>query len=218
LQTAGNKKHLWAVVTFLTIPAILMAGGALFSAIDPERLAGHADYVRNYRLLALTRSVVMWAVLGLTVAAWLVTCLLVLRSKSRTYWWLPLALLGPVGFAVLASLHDLGPGLSDLYERFNRTLNGFRRVAYETCIFMVALTLAWQLMVVKREAMISYESATIGVARDQIIDQQNAESGMWAFKEGNEVMYFLVVIYLLRPVCVNAAGYILGRRGLSGRT
>ena len=39
-----------------------------------------------------------------------------------------------------------------------------------------------------------------------IIDQQDASGGMWAFSEGNEVMFFLVLLYLLRPVCVNAVG------------
>lgn len=40
----------------------------------------------------------------------------------------------------------------------------------------------------------------------QIIDIQNASSGMWAFAEGNEVMFLVVVLYLIRPIAFNFAG------------
>lgn len=209
---AGNRKHLWALVVFLTIPVIFRGGGALFAAIDPEKLAGHAHYVRNFRLLQLLRSAIMLAMFGSVVAAWFMTCLLLLRSKSRTSSWLPLALLGPIGFAFLASLRDSSPQPTDFYERLNRRLNVFFRCAYEIGFFMLGWSLAWQMMIAKRDISISLESAATGLSRGQILDQQNADSGMWAFGELNEVMYFWVLLYLLRPVCVNVVGSLLSHR------
>lgn len=208
MQIVANKKQLWAVVVFLMIPAIMTTGGVLFNVIDPEKLAGHTNYVRNYRLLELARSAVMLAVFGLTVVAWFVTCVLMLRSKNRSHRWLLLALFGPVGFVFLASLRDHSSEPSSLYERFNRRLNGFRRVLYEIFFYIVGLTLAWQMMLIQREAIIFFQSAMTGVSRQQIVDQQNASSGMWAFSEGLEVMYFLVLLYLLRPVCVDVVGFV----------
>ena len=197
------------------IPVIYMAGGTLLVAIDPEKLAGHTHYVRNYQLLELARSAVMLAMFGSVVVAWFVTCLLLLRSKRRKVRWLPLALLGPIGLVLLASLRDLSPGPSDLYERFNRRLNGFVRGAYEIAFFILGSTLAWQMMLIKREAMISFEAAVTGVSKDQILDQQNAQSAMWAFSELNEVMYFFALLYLLRPVCVNVVGSVFKHRSPS---
>jgi hypothetical protein len=56
--------------------------------------------------------------------------------------------------------------------------------------------------------MIMYKAATTGISTAQIIDQQNASSGMWAFSEGNEVLYLVVLFYLLRPICFNAVGHL----------
>ena len=213
MQVTGNRNHLWAAVVFLMIPLIWLAGGALMAAIDPDKLAGHAHYVRNYRLLELARGGVMLAMFGAVVIAWFVTCLLLLRSKHQTYRWLPLALLGPIGLAVLASLRNLGPGPPDFYERLNRRLNLFFRVAYEIGFFMLVWTLSWQLMSLKHEAMISLHSAMTGLPRDQVLEQQNDQSAMWAFSELNDVVYFFVLLYLLRPVCVNVVGSLFKHRG-----
>ena len=209
---AGNRKHFWALLVFLTIPVILLVGGALFAAIDPERLAGHIHYVRNFRLLQFVRGGIMLAMFGSVAVAWFVACLLLLRAKSRSYGWLPLAILGPIGLVCLALLRDRNPEPADLYERLNRRLNIFFRAAYETGFFILAWTVAWQMMLIKREATISLQAAMTGLTRDQILEQQNASSGMWAFSELNEVMYGFVLLYLLRPVCVNAVGSILKRR------
>lgn len=209
---AGNRKHFWALLVFLTIPVILLAGGALFAAIDPERLAGHTHYVRNFRLLQLVRSGIMLAMFGSVAVAWLVACLLLLRAKSQAYTWLLLAFLGPFGFAFLALLRDRSPDPADLYEQLIRRLNLFFRAVYETGFFVLAWNIAWELMLIKREATISLQSAMTGLSRDQILEQQNASSGMWAFSELNEVMYFFVLLYLLRPVCVNVMGSIFKRR------
>ena len=203
---AGNRKYLWAVVVFLAIPVILMAGGAIFAAIDPERLAGHVHYARNFQLLQMAKGAAMLAMFGAVVVVWFVACALLIRSKSRTWRWLALALLGPIGFAILASLRDLSPQPSDLYESFIRRLNRWLRALYEAVIFVAAWNVAWEMMLAKREATISLQAAMTGVSRDQILAEQNASSGMWAFSELNEVMYFFVLLYLLRPICVNVVG------------
>jgi hypothetical protein len=54
--------------------------------------------------------------------------------------------------------------------------------------------------------MIMYQSATTGISTAQIIDQQNASSGMWAFAEGMEVMYLVVLFYLFWPILFNLVG------------
>jgi hypothetical protein len=210
----GNRQYLWAVGVFLTIPVILVAGGALFVLIDPEKLAGHTHYARNFQLLQLARGAVMLAIFGLTVVAWFVACALLIRSRSRTWRWLLLAFLGPPAIVILASLRDLSPRPSDLYEKLIRKLNGLLRVAYETGFVMVAWTVSWEMMLIKREATISIQAAMRGVSKAQIIDEQNASGGMYAFSELNEVMYFFVLLYLLRPLCVNVVGSLFKRRAL----
>jgi len=60
-------------------------------------------------------------------------------------------------------------------------------------------------VVLKRNLMIMYESATTGISIAQIIDRQNASSGMWAFDEGLEMMYMVVLLYLAWPMAFNIA-------------
>jgi hypothetical protein len=67
-------------------------------------------------------------------------------------------------------------------------------------------------MVLKRDLMIMYEAATTGISTAQIINQQNASSGMWAFSEGLEVSFLVVLFYLLWPICFNVLGRLLGPR------
>jgi hypothetical protein len=85
-------------------------------------------------------------------------------------------------------------------------MNRFVRVGYEVCAFVILWELAYQAMVLKRDLMIKYESYTTGVSTAQIIDTQNASSGMWAFGEGMEVMYLVVLLYLIWPIVFNVVG------------
>ena len=73
---------------------------------------------------------------------------------------------------------------------------------------MVVWVGAYQTMVLKRDLMIMYEAATTGTSTAQIINQQNASSGMWAFSEGLEVCYLVVLFYLLWPILFNAVGHL----------
>ena len=198
-----KKQTAVALALLLLIPVVLMLGGWLFSRINPESAAGHPDYVRNYHYLSLVQHMSMWASFVAVAILWLLVCFLVIRAKERSSWWLFLAALGPFGFAILAMLGDRAPLETDRHERFVRNLNRFVRAGYLVGVFVIIWVVAYQAMVLKRNLMIQYESATTGISAAQIIDQQNASSGMWAFAEGNEVMYMVVLLYLLWPVVFN---------------
>jgi len=203
-----KKQMVVALVLLLLIPVVMMLGGFLFSMINPEIAAGHANYVRNYHLLSLVKIMTIWGSAALVLVLWLLSCFLVIRSKKRSLWWMFLAVLGPFGFAILAMLNESAPAQTDRHARFVRSLNKFARVGYEVCTFVVIWLLSYQAMVLKRNLMIMYQSATTGISTSQIIATQNASSGMWAFAEGMEVMFMVVLFYLLRPVVFNIVGRV----------
>ncbi len=196
-----TKKH-WVVtiVLLLLIPVVVMLGGALFSLINPEIAAGHPNYARNYQLLNLMKMTIFWASIAMAFVLWLFVCFFVIRAKKRSLLWLSVAALGPVGFAILATLNDQAPAEKDWYARFVGKMKWYVRVGYELCTFVIIWELGYQAMVLKRILMIKYQAATTGVSEAQIIDLQNASSGMWAFGEGMEVMFLVVLFYLLRPM------------------
>ena len=198
-----KKQMVVALALLLLIPVVSMLGGLLFSMINPEIAAGHANYARNYHLLSLVKIMTMWGSGALIAMLWLLACFLVIRSKERSSLWLFFAALGPFGFAILAMLNERGSAQTDRHARFVRSLNRFARVGYEVCSFVVIWLLAYQAMVLKRNLMIMYQSATTGISTSQIIATQNASSGMWAFAEGIEVMFMVVLFYLLRPIAFN---------------
>lgn len=72
---------------------------------------------------------------------------------------------------------------------------------------MIVWELAYQAMVLKR-TLIRSEAAATGVSTAQIMNTQNASSGMWAFGEGMEVMYLVVLLYLLRPIVFSIVGHV----------
>lgn len=198
-----KKQTVAALILVLLIPAVVMFGGFLFSLINPEIAARHPNYARNFHLLNLLKLMMLWGSMALAGAMWLAACLLVIRSKGRSPLWLLTAILGPVGFAILITLNDKEPAELDRHARFVRGLNIFVRIGYEIVRFVVVWELAWQAMLLKRNLMILYQSAVTGMSTAQIIDQQNASSGMWAFGEGLEVMYLAVLFYLLWPIVFN---------------
>jgi len=106
-------------------------------------------------------------------ALWVLVCVLVIRSKKRSYLWLCLRRWA-LGFAVLATLKDRTASETDSYTRFISKMNWLVRAGYEVLSFVVILELAWQAMVLKSALMIRYEAATTGVSVAQIIDIQNA--------------------------------------------
>jgi hypothetical protein len=212
-----KKQWVVAVVLLLLIPVVLVLGGALFSLINPEIAAGHPNYVRNFHLLSLLKITVMWATAAAVLVLWLLVCLQVIRAKKRSASWLVLAALGPFGLAILAMLNDAklndATTETDRYSRFVRSLNGFVRAGYELCTFVIVWALAYEAMVLKRTLMIRYEAATTGSSIAQVTDLHNASGGMWAFAEGMEVMFFVVLLYLLRPVIFNLVGRVAATMG-----
>lgn len=210
-----KKEWVVALVLLLLIPVVLMLGGAIFSVINPEIAAGHPNYVRNYHLLNLLKLTVMWGTAAAVLVLWLLVCLQVIRAKKQAVGWLVLAALGPFGLAILVMLNDRtmlkdGEALeSDRYSRFVRKMNWLVRAGYELCSLVIVWELAWEGMVLKRGLMIRLEAARTGMSVAQVIDLQNASGGMWAFSEGLEVMFLVVLLYLLRPVLFNVVGRVV---------
>jgi hypothetical protein len=200
-----KRPYVLAIVSFLMIPVTTVLGGLLINSIDPEIAAGHANYERNYRLLSLAKNLFMLALLVVIMGLWFLTCFFLVKSKKRSYGWLPLAMLGPFGLIILTVLSDNAPAPGDLYQQFVGKLKIYLRVSYELGFFVVVWVGAYQAMVLKRDLMIMYEAAATGTSA-QIINQQNASSGMWAFSESLEVLFLVVLFYLLWPICFNVVG------------
>ena len=210
-----KKKSVVALVLLLLIPLVLRLGGMLFSLINPEIAAGHPNYVRNYHLLNMLKMSFLFTSVAAAGVLWLLACLLVIRSKNRSYPWLLLAALGPFGFAILAMLNDRAPAETDRYARFVRNLHGFMRGGYELGCFVIIWVLAYQAMVLNRNLIIQFQAVTTGVSTQQIIDIQNASSGMWAFAEGNEEMFLVALLYMLRPMVFGIVGHVVATRSSS---
>ena len=201
-----KKQLVVALALVLLIPVIMMAGGTLSNLIDPEIAARSSNYVRNFYLLSMLKRGIFFASLACAGVLWLLACVLLIRSKKRSYRWLLLAPLGPFGFAALAMLNDKEAGEADAYTRFLRRMNIWVRIGYEVCIFAAFWELAYQAMVVNREVIIRYQAITSGMSIQQIRDIQDASGGMWAFSEGLEIMFLVILFYILRPIvfCIAA--------------
>jgi hypothetical protein len=206
-----KRPYVLAIVSFLMIPAVTVLAGRLINSINPEIAARFPNYERNFRLLSLAKILSMLAVLLVIIGLWFLTCFFLIKSRKRSYRWLPLAMLGPFGLIILTMLGDNAPAPGDLYQQFVGKLKAYLRVAYELSFFVVVWVGAYQIMVLKRDLMIMYEAATTGVSTAQIINLQNASSGMWAFSEGLEVMFLVVLCYLLWPICFNVVGSLSRR-------
>lgn len=207
-----KPQHLLALACYLAIPAVMFAGVALSSLIDPEMARGHADYARDYRLLDQARMAVLAAAAGLMLVLWVATCHLLLRARQRSLYWLSLAATGPFGFVVMAMLKDRAPAPGDLYQQFIGKLKIYWRIPLEIAVFVLVCLLAYQCVVLMRELMIAYTSFKTGIPAATIIAEQDASSGMWAFGEALEELYLVVLIYLLWPIGFNLAGGLRNQR------
>lgn len=203
-----KKDYIMAILSFLLIPPVTLLGGKIFISINPEIAAHTQNYVLNYWLLDKMRNACILAAFLVNVGLWFLSCFFLLRSKKQSYWWLLMGVFGPFGFIVLTALGDHAEQSWDLYRRFVRRMNVYLRVVYELCAVYIVWSLAYEIMVLQRNLMIKYEAARTGVSTAQIINQQNASGGMWAFGEGLEVMYVVVLLYLLWPICFNFAGHL----------
>ena len=200
-----KRHYVLALACYLAIPVVIVAGGGLFRLIDPEMARGHADYVRDYRLLEFARTGALMAMSGLAVVLWISTCYLVVASRQRSKGWVALAAAGPFGLIAITMLSDRSPAVDDRHQHLVHRMKMRRRVPLEIAVFACVWTFAYQFIVVKRELMIGYEAFSTGTARAAIVAQQTASSGMWAFGEGLEMIYVVGLIYLLLPILFNAA-------------
>lgn len=198
-----KKQYIVALGLLLAIPVVMMMGGALFSVINPEIAAHTSNYVFYWHLLNGLKIGIFWGMLAVVFVLWLLVCFQVIRAKNRSGEWLLLALLGPVGLAILATLRDRDAVHTDPYSRFVDKLNWFLRAGYEVATFWVFWELAYRIMLLKSNVMMRVEAARSGMTLAQVIDLHNASGGMWAFSEGLEIMFFVVLLYLLRPVVFN---------------
>ena len=200
-----KKYYVVALASLLLIPVVTLLGATLVIFINPEIAAKYPNYERNFQLLTLAKNLLLFATLLFGAVLWLFTCFFLLKSKEQSYWWLPLALLGPFGLIVLMILDDRAPALRDLYQQFIQRLKVYQRCAYEIIFFVVVWVVAYQIVVLKRNLWVIYEAVTSGTSVTQVINNQNASSGMWAFSEGLEELFLVVVFYLLWPICFNIA-------------
>jgi len=201
-----KRRYVPALAFYLLIPVVLIVGMRLSFLIEPEWARGHANYAFGFWLLELVQRGVQLATLGLVMGLWLAVCHLVLKSRQRSPLWLALAAAGPFGFIAIAMLKDQAPAAEDLYQQFMRKLKIYWRVPLELAVFVAVWVLSFLLMVLKRDLMIQYESFSTGTSVDAIIARQNESSGMYAFSEGLEIFYFVVLLYLLLPMAVNLVG------------
>ena len=94
-------------------------------------------------------------------------------------------------------LRDRAPAPGDLYQQYLGRLKLYLRVAQEFCLFVIVSVVSYHAIGLKRDLMIAHESAVTGIPIEQIIDQQNASGGMWAFSEGLQEFYLVALFYLL---------------------
>lgn len=201
-----QRHYFQAIVCYLAIPAVMLAGAALASLIDPEMARGHADYARDYRLLELAKTGVVVVAAGLMLVLWAATCYLVLKSRQRSLRWLPLAAAGPFGCIGITLLEDRSPASDDIHRRFIGTLKPYWRIPLEIVVFVAVWLLAYQCVALMRDLMIAYTSVRTGIPVASIVAEQTASSGMQAFGEALETLYVVPLLYLLWPVVFNLAG------------
>lgn len=207
-----KKASVVALVLVLLIPLVLLLGGVLSNLINPEIAAGHPNYARNFQLLSLLKMALFFGSVAVGAVLWMIGSLLVIRSRRRSKRWLALAGLGPIGFAVLSMLNERVLAETDWYSRFVRRMNWLVRVVYEVCTFFAVWVLAYQAMVVNRQLIIWCQAIGNGVSPAQVMQAQNASGGMWAFSEGLEVMFLVVLFYVLRPLVFDVVGYVVAMR------
>src|SRR5215467_7238053 len=201
--TAIKKEYVVALALLLAIPAVMMVCGAVFSVINPE-IAWHTKHYHFYWTLLHTIKIgVMWGMAAAVLVLWVMVCRQVIRAKKQSDLWLVLAMMGPIGLAILAMLKDRDAVSSDPYSRFADKLHWIVRAGYELGTFWVFWELAYRIMLLKSNVMIHLEAARTGMSIAQVIDLHNASGGMWAFSEMLETMFFMVALYLLRPVVFN---------------
>lgn len=202
-----KRAYLLAVLCFLAIPFVFVGGGFLAVLINPEWAVHTSHYARNFHLLSALKLSLLWGGFGLSGLLWLLMCYFLVRSKERSRAWLLVAPLGPIGLAILSGLRDLAPAEGDAWQRLFLRMGRAARWVWGLAFFCGASTVAYAAMVLLRNLLILAQSLSTGAPVAQIIAQQNASSGMYAFTEGNEVICIVSVLYLFWPFAFNAGAW-----------
>ena len=201
-----------ALLCYLAIPMVVIASSTVASLIDPEWAVRTASYALNFKLLQFVKTGVIMAGAGLAFVLWIASCTFVLKSRDRSLGWLAFAFAGSLGFSVIAALKDRAPEPNDAYQHFIGGLHTVLRMTLEVILFFSIWVLAYQAMVIKRELAIRLQAAVTGRSVEDIVAEQSASSGMWAFAEGMEVLYLVPLLYLLWPVAFNLVSRLFRSR------
>jgi hypothetical protein len=186
-----------SLCTFLSIPVVLCTGALISTSIDPEWALKSDHYERNFKLLTMLGRSILYGTFFLCIGLWFLTCYFTLKAKKQSMVWLLLGFLGPLGLPFFYLLRDHDSNLP------KQPLNGFalfKRIIFEVFFFGAAWCLAFGAMVLKHDIMIHVRAWMTHTSVDQIIQEQLASSGMWAFSEGLEIFFVFVMLYLLRVV------------------
>ena len=205
-----KKTYLLAVACYLVIPFVIVGGGFVAVNINPDWALRTANYPRNFHLLSVLKTSFILGSFGLGGILWLLTWYCLVKSKQRSSRWLAFAFLGPFGIPVLAALRDDAPSAGDAWQRFVQRMGRAARIAFDLVFFLAAWTVSYQAMVLLRNFLILRESMATGATVAQIVAQQNTMGGMYAFTEGNEVMYLVPLIYLFWPIAFNLLARLRG--------
>lgn len=208
-----QKHYALAIGSLLAIPVATMLWTSLFLSINPEIAAGHANYVRNYRLLDGLRSAILALTYLSDLCLWFLTCYFLIKSKNQSIFWSLLAIFGPFGLIAITMIADRDWISGDSYQRFIGKLWVSVRIIYELFFFVVVWEFAYRAIVVKRDFIILHQSIVTGVPIEKIVAEQEASGGMWAFSEGMEIVFLVVLFYLLWPICFNVIAWLVRTRG-----
>jgi hypothetical protein len=208
-----QKHYALAIAAFLAIPVVTILGVSLAIFINPEIAAGHANYVRNYRLLDGLKSAIMALTFLVAICSWFLTCYFLVKSKRQSIFWSSLAIFGPFGLITISMLADRDRISGDFYQEFIGRLWVSVRIVYELVFFVVVWVFAFWAIDVKRDLIILHQSVATGVPIEKIVAEHEASGGMWAFSEGNEIIFAVVLVYLLWPICFNVVAWLVKTRG-----
>jgi len=203
-----------SILALLLIPVVVLGAAGLFNALDPERARGHADYARHFLLLQHLRVGSQLAMLGLAGVLWLMACAWLVCAKARQRAWTSLALLGPLGFALLSALADRSPPVAaDRYRNFLARLPFPLRLGYEAVRFAAFGFVALQLVEWLDSGTALLEATRRGVSLATILAERDASSGMWAFGDSLRAAYPFVLLYALWPAGFNAVAKLIRPTG-----
>jgi hypothetical protein len=204
-----------AIAALVAIPVVMIGTTAMAFSINPEASLIGPFHVRNYWLLYELRRTLLRSIPLAVAGLWFLTCVFVVRAKGRSYAWATLGLIGPFGLIALTMLGNKTSAGGGRYNGWVRRKYWPVRAAYQVALFVVVVIAADRIIALKRPLVIWWQSYVTGYPVEEILRQQDASSGMWAFGELLETIFLVVLFYLLWPICFNAASWLRELRARS---